>query len=227
MRKGLLLFLLLSMAVSGFAQFSIDTVQAAKYLKLKAEQEETARAQDSIRKDQLAEKRLMASDIRYKLHWGNIVTYRQSVGFMENSYNLSYYGYFITKDVWTFPISLKLSSSKSYNVSYMNPGYKDWSESLTNFGMSGFRNLKDNFYLLLGGYVPLGWERYRLTNPSVSVPDKRYFHLLAGVDTEERLLYISPDKVGLVLGFGFYQRLISSKVYTFDTGFSLDVGIKF
>jgi hypothetical protein len=226
MRKCLILFVLLSsIAATSFAQFSIDTEQAAKYLKLKAEQEEQARVQDSIRKAQLEEKRLMASDIRYKLHWGNIVTYRQSVGFMENSYNLSYYGYFITKDVWTFPISLKLSSSKSYNVSYMNPGYKDWSEHLTNLGMSGFRKLKDDFYILLGGYVPLGWERYRLTDPSAS--DKKYTHLLLGVDTEERLLYISPDKVGLVLGFGFYQRLISSKVYTFDTGFSLDVGIKF
>jgi len=225
MRKFLLVFILLSIAGTGFAQFSIDTDQAAKYLKLKAEQEENVRIQDSIRKAKIEDQRIMASDIRYKLHWGNIVTYRQTVGFMENSYNLSYYGYFITKEVWTFPISLKLSSSKSYNVSYMNSGYKDWSEHLTNFGMSGFRKLKDDFYLSLGGFVPLGWERYRLTDPSAS--DKKHTNLLLGVDTEERLLYISPEKVGLVLGLGFYQRLITSKVYTVDTGFSLEVGIKF
>ena len=224
MRKFLFLFILLCNACAVFAQFSLDTLEANKYLKLKEEQERQARMQDSIRKAQLEEKQLMASDIRYKLHWGNMLTVKQSAGFMENSYNLSYYGYFITKDVWTLPISIKISSSKSYNASYMNSGYKDWSQSLTYLGISAFRKLKDNFYLSLAGYVPLGWEHYRLTD---DLTDKRHLHLLAGIDTEERILYISPDKVGLVLGLGFYQRLISSKVYTLDSGFSLEVGVKF
>lgn len=222
MKKYPLLILLLFQVGTGFAQF---TLNADQYLKQKAEQAEAKRVQDSILQVQLEEQRLMAADIRYKLHWGNMLTYRQSVGFLESSYNLSYYGYFITKEVWSYPINIRISSSKSYNEASMRPGYTDWSEHLTYLGMSGFRKIKNNFYLSLGGHVPLGWELYRETGDNPA--DKRRFHVLVGLNAEERIMYMSPDKVGLVIGFGFYQKLMNSRIYTLDAGFSLEVGVKF
>jgi len=231
MRKGILLLFLLLTAVSGFAQFSIDTNSADEYLRKKAEQAEARRVQDSIRQVQLEEQQLMASDIRYKLKWINMLTFRQTVGFIENGYNLSYYGYLKTKSTWNYPISIRLSGSKSYNDANIKPGYKDWSESLSYWGLSGFRNIKDNWYLSLGGHVPLGWERYRYDGTEgydlETSADKRHFHLLVGLSAEERIFYMSPNRTGLVLGFGFYQRLMNSKVYTLDAGFSLEVGLKF
>ena len=225
MKQGLLLLVLLLTTFTGFAQFTINTNQADEYLKKKAEQAEARRVQDSIRQEKLEEQQLMASDIRYKLKWVNMLTFRQTIGFVENSYNLSYYGYLKTRGVWTYPISLRLSGSKGYNEANMKSGYKDWSQSLSYWGLSGFRNLKDNWYLSLGGHIPLGWERYRTDDELSS--DKRHFHLLAGLNAEERIMYMSPNKVGLVLGCGFYQRLMNSKVYTLDAGFSLEVGLKF
>ena len=225
MKKGLLLLLLLLVTVTGFAQFTLDNNAADEYLKKKAEQAEARRVQDSIRQAALEEQQLMASDIRYKLKWANMLTYRQTIGFIENGYNLSYYGYFKTRSVWTYPISIRLSGSRGYNASNMKSGYKDWSQSLSYWGLSGFKNLKDNWYLSLGGHLPLGWERYRYEEDLSSV--KRHFHFLVGLNAEERLMYMSPNKVGLVMGVGFYQRLMNSKVYTVDAGFSLEVGVKF
>ena len=225
MRKVLLLLVLLLSTVSGFAQFTFDANQTEEYLRKKAEQTEAKRVRDSIRQERIEDQELMANDVRYKLKWINMLTYRQTIGFVDNGYNLSYYGYLKTKSVWTYPISIKLSGSTNYNDANINPGYKDWSQSLSYWGLSGFRNLKDNWYLSLGGYIPLGWERYRYDDQLSS--EKRHFHLLCGVNTEERVLYMSPNKVGLVLGAGFYQKLMNSKVYTVDVGFSLEVGLKF
>ena len=224
MRKLILLLMFSLTAVTGFAQFTLDRGQTEQYLKEKADQAEARRVQDSIRQEKLEEERLMASDVRYKLKWGNMLTYRQAIGFMEGTYNLSYYGYFITKEVWTYPINLRISSSKSYNESNMNAGYTDWSEHLTYLGISAFRNLKNDFYVSIGGHLPLGWELYRKIDDDA---DKRRFHFLVGLNAEERIMYMSPNNVGLVLGFGFYQRLMNSRLYTLDAGFSLEVGVKF
>jgi len=225
MRKFFLCIALLLVTVKGFSQFTLDPNSADQYLKQKAEQAEARRVQDSIRLEQLEEQKMMAADIRYQLKWGNMFTYRQTVGFIENGYNLSYYGYFITKEVWTYPINIRLSGSRGYNSINMRQGFTDWSQNLSYWGLSGFRKIKNDFYLSLGGHIPLGWERYREENDNPA--DKRRFHLLAGLNAEERVMYMSPNRVGLVLSCGFYQRVMNSKLYTLDAGFSLEVGIKF
>jgi len=135
---------------------------------------------------------------------------------------LSYYGYMVTKDAWTFPISLRLTGAENYNEKTMNPGFSSWSQHVTDFGMSGFRKIKGNEYVSLGLHLPLGYEKYRLTGSS-----DKHLRLLIGTSVEERLMYISPNKTGLVMSVGFYELVMSSKRYTFDAGFSLEVGVKF
>lgn len=231
MRKVSLFLFLLSISISGFAQFSLDNGAADEYLRKKAEQAEARRVQDSIRQAKLEELQMMATDIRFKLKWVNMLTLRQNVGFVENGYNLSYSGFLVSKAKWTYPIGFKISSSSSYNESNLKSGFKDWSEHTTSLGASGFKNLRDNWYLSLGCQPYLGWERYRFDGTDgheLETSDvKRHFHFLVGLGTEERIFYMSPNKVGLVLGFGFYQKLMNSKVYTVDAGFSFDVGLKF
>jgi hypothetical protein len=223
MKKILSILFLSFFCLTSYAQFTLNG--ADEYLRKKAEEAEARRVQDSIRQAQLEEQQMMASDIRLKLKWISMATYRQSIGIIESSYNLSYYGYFLTKEKWTYPISLRVSGSESYNENNIKSGYNDWSQHTTDFGLSGFRRLKDNVYVLLGGHLPLGWERYRVDEEDPL--RKRHFHLLIGAGTEERLMYISPNKVGLVMSCGFYQRLINSRLYNLEAGFSLEVGIKF
>lgn len=207
-------------SLTGFAQFTING--ADDYLRQKAEAVEKQRIQDSIRQVQLEEQQLMSTDIRYRIKWVNMITYRQSIGLIENTYNLSYYGYMVTKDAWTFPISLRLTGAENYNEKTMNPGFSSWSQHVTDFGMSGFRKIKGNEYVSLGLHLPLGYEKYRLTGSS-----DKHLRLLIGTSVEERLMYISPNKTGLVMSVGFYELVMSSKRYTFDAGFSLEVGVKF
>ena len=220
MKKLLAALLLMLCSLSGFAQFTING--ADDYLKQKAEATEKLRIQDSLRQVQLEEQQLMSTDIRHRIKWVNMITYRQSIGYIENTYNLSYYGYMVTKDEWTFPISVRLTGAQNYNENNMHSGFSSWSQHLTDFGMSGFRKIKGNEYVSLGLHLPIGYEKYRLTGFS-----DRHTRLLIGASMEERLMYISPNKSGLVMSVGFYQLMISSKRYTFDAGFSLEVGIKF
>lgn len=220
MKRFFTALLLLLSSLTGFAQFTLNG--ADDYLRQKAEAVEKQRIQDSIRRVQIEEQQMMANDVRYRIKWVNMVTYRQSIGLIENAYNLSYYGYMVTKDEWTFPISLRLTGAENYNEKAMNTGFSSWSQHVTDLGMSGFRNIKGNQYISLGVHLPLGYEKYRLTGS----PD-RHTRLLIGASTEERLMYISPNKSGLVMSVGFYQLMMTSKRYTFDAGFSLEVGIKF
>lgn len=216
--------MVLLLPVAGKAQFTLDS---EAYERQKREQEQQQRAQDSIRRLQIEELQIRANDIRYRVKWVNWVTYRQSVGYIESSHNISYYGYFQTKQTWTLPISLRLSSSTRYNESALKGGYDpdSWKKYLLDLGMSGFRNIKDDFYLSLGLQLPLGWERFRYDTESVQ--DKKHTHLMLGVGLEERIFYLSPRHTGLILGIGSYQRLMSSRLYTFDIGLTFEVGIKF
>jgi len=219
--KKLLAFLLLMLcSLPSFAQFTLNG--ADDYLRQKAEATEKQRIQDSLRLVQIEYQQLMSTDIRHRIKWVNMITYRQSIGYVENAYNLSYYGYMVTKDEWTFPISVRLTGAQNYNEKNMHSGFSSWSQHVTDFGMSGFRKIKGNEYISLGLHLPLGYEKYRLTGSS-----DRHTRLLIGGSTEERLMYISPNKSGLVMSVGFYQLMMSSKRYTFDAGFSLEVGVKF
>jgi hypothetical protein len=220
MKRILTVLLLMLGSLTGFAQFTING--ADDYLRQKAEAVEKQRIQDSIRQVQLEEQQLMSTDIRYRIKWVNMITYRQSIGLIENTYNLSYYGYMVTKDEWTFPISLRLTGAENYNEKTMNNGFSSWSQHVTDLGMSGFRKIKGNEYVSLGLHLPLGYEKYRLIGSS-----DKHLRLLIGTSVEERLMYISPYKTGLVMSAGFYQLVMSSKRYTFDAGFSLEVGVKF
>lgn len=222
MKKCIFFGLSLLLAFNIQAQFSLDT---KAYDVQKREAEAAQRRQDSLLQVQREDARIKANDIRFRLKWGNMLTYRQSIGMMESSYNLSYYGYFVSRKTWTFPLSLRLSSSRNYDDARLKSGYTDWSQHLTYLGLSGFRNLKDDFYLSLGGHLPLGWERYRLDNDPID--RKRRLHLMTGINAEERIFYMSPNKTGLILGVGMYQRLMTSKLYWYDIGITFEVGLKF
>lgn len=219
---GLALLLLL-VTHSVAAQFSLGATD--EYLKKRAEAEELQRVQDSVRRAELEEQQWMANDIRFLVKWNNMLTYRQSIGIIQNTYNLSYYGYLNSNEKWTFPISLRLTGSEEFNYKNMATGYNDWSQWVTEFGLSGFKRIKGEQYFSLGFHLPLGWERYRLQGEPSTV--KKHWHGLIGLRAEERLMYISDKKTGLVMSAGLYQLLLNSKRYKLDAGFSLEVGLKF
>lgn len=219
-----LLSLLVFLPVAGFAQFAFDT---DAYERQRQEIEHEQRTQDSIRRAKLEELQIKANDIRYRVKWVNWLTYRQSIGVIESSNNISYYGYFQTKQTWTIPISLRLSSSTRYNENALKSGYDpdSWKKYILDLGMSGFRNIWDDYYLMVGVQLPFGWERYRYDTETIQ--DKKHTHLLLGTGLEERAFYMSRNKTGLVLGLGFYQRLMTSKLYNIDAGMTFEVGVKF
>lgn len=205
------------------AQFSLDVKD---YGKQQSRIDSVSSVKDSLRKVALSDendRRFLNNDLRYKLRWGNMITLKQSVGIVQSSYNLSYCGYIISDAKWIIPVSVKLSGSNDYNKDKFKKGYKDWSNFCTTIGLSAFTKIKSsNFYFGLGGGLPLGIEKYRKGNE-----EDKHTHVYTGLSVEERILYIDSRSSGLVLGFGIYQDLLTSKLYNFDFGFSFEIGYKF
>jgi hypothetical protein len=203
------------------AQFKIDV---DSYERQKQAIEQKQREQDSLRRVQQEEQRLKENDIRFRLKWVNWITYKQSVGYLGGSHKIAYSGYLKTRSEWTIPVSLTLSNAFRLNESAIDSRYDadTWHKYLMDLGLSGFRKLTGDFYLSLGGQLPLGWERYQFTGQT-----NRHTHFLIGLGAEERVFYQSPNQVGPVIGFGFYQQALTSKLCSFDYGLSIDIGIKF
>src|SRR5574344_1563675 len=190
MKRFLLISLLLVAGVlPALAQFTFDT---EAYDRQKREAERQKAYQDSVRKVQIEEAIIMANDIRFRIKWVNWVTYRQSVGFVESSHNLSYYGYLQGRQKWITPLRLRLSSSTRLNEGALRDGYNadSWKKYILDLGLSGFRNLKDDFYLSLGLQLPIGWERYRYDYETTA--DRKHTHMLVGLGFEERVFYMTP-----------------------------------
>ena len=73
----------------------------------------------------------------------------------------------------------------------------------------------------LDGGVILGLEN--LTEFSGRNAD-RFF---VGLSTSQGVLYIPDSKFALVLKGGLYQEVLTSKLYNFDIGIQVGVGLKF
>ena len=48
---------------------------------------------------------------------------------------------------------------------------------------------------------------------------------LAGLQTSQGLLYIPKSKFGFALGLGVFEKLSTSKIYSFDFGVMFSLGI--
>lgn len=97
-------------------------------------------------------------------------------------------------------------------------------EARLNYGMFGicpFREITDRVYINLDFMLLVGAET--LTDRI----DRQSTNLLLGIAPKQSLYFIPDSRYGLVVGFGLYQRLLTSEVYKNDFGFQVEAGFKF
>jgi hypothetical protein len=102
---------------------------------------------------------------------------------------------------------------------FLKSDYITFSSRYFSIGRNGFKHFKKDFYFNLMLNVGLGNEK--LTDFSFQETNR----FLAGLETSQGLLYIPKSKFGFALGLGVFEKLSTSKIYSFDFGIVFSLGI--
>lgn len=154
--------------------------------------------------------------------WVNLLTYSQKFGVNSNGWAVQYYGYnLISTAKWSFPIKIGIEAFELSEEYFSESNYMSASMSYFQAGLSPFYKLSDQFFLNLGINLVYGEEE--LVNMSGRESSNTFF----GVSPSQGIYFIPKSKIGITIGLGVYEKLLSSKVYKSDVGVKLEVGIKF
>lgn len=122
---------------------------------------------------------------------------------------------------WFFPWRL---GGEVLQIDNQHFAQSDFLEARLRYGMFGicpFREISSKVYLNLDFLLLVGAES--LTDRI----NRQSTNLLLGIAPKQSLYFIPNSQYGLVVGFGLYQRLLTSEVYKSDFGFQVEAGFKF
>jgi len=88
-------------------------------------------------------------------------------------------------------------------------------------GICPFRRLNDYLFLNLGLQLIIGEEELTGFGGNQST------NTIFGIAPSQGIYFIPKSKVGITLGIGLYEKLLTSKIYQNDYGIKFEVGIKF
>ena len=154
--------------------------------------------------------------------WINMITYSRKYGIHANGWEMQGYGYFLKNDSkWILPIN--------YGIEYytMDPDYfsqSGYQSARINYYMIGFsplRKLNDYFYFKMGFQFMLGSESLVDYNGVGSSNG------ILGIAPTQGFLFIPKSKIGICIGVGVQEKLLTSAFYQNDIGFTLEIGLKF
>ena len=88
-------------------------------------------------------------------------------------------------------------------------------------GRNGFKHFRNNIYF--NGMLSIGLGNEKLT----SFSNEKTNQFLFGLEASQGLLFIPKSQFGLVLGLGVFEKVFTSKIYSFDAGIQITAGIAF
>lgn len=122
---------------------------------------------------------------------------------------------------WFFPVRIGGEVLQIESQPFSRSGIVDARLNYGMFGICPFREITDRVYINLDFMFLVGAES--LTDRI----DSQSTNLLLGLAPKQSLYFIPNSRFGLVIGFGIYQRLLTSEVYQSDFSFQLEAGFKF
>ena len=155
-------------------------------------------------------------------NWKNIVLASKTEGINTSGYHFEYLQN--TNNWWgdwLIPWRASIQLTNIRDQQFEKSKYLEATISHITLGVSGYKGISENLFLNLDGGVILGLEN--LTEFSGRNAD-RFF---VGLSTSQGVLYIPDSKLALVLKGGLYQEVLTSKLYNFDIGIQVGVGLKF
>ena len=154
--------------------------------------------------------------------WINIITWTQKYGIHASGFEIMCYGYFLKNDSkWILPITFGIEVLKINDDYFSQSGYQSARVNYYMVGISPLRKLNDYFYFNLGMQLLIGSES--LTDYGGNESTNEIF----GIAPSEGFMFIPKSKIGLSVGVGLYEKLLTSSVYQNDIGLKLEIGLKF
>lgn len=157
--------------------------------------------------------------------WNNMITIGVRVAIYSAGWSLQYYGFSASnKSRWTIPCKFGIEGGKIFIKESAIDEVQGYEEFGTNYFMAGvtpFYKLNNYFYLNLGAQLVFGSDYYKKSNGDI---DDRF---IIGIATNQGIYFIPKSKFGITIGIGIFEKLLTSKIYSNDLGFSVEIGFKF
>ncbi|OJJ19172.1 hypothetical protein BKI52_20380 [marine bacterium AO1-C] len=153
-------------------------------------------------------------------HWHNLITFKRSMGHHTQGWQVSYIG-FSNREEIIVPFVFSLGQSQIKEATTRGSEYRVIDTYTLSFGSQLYIKLFSNLYANVTLNIPVGLEVLR------DRQEKKSQNFLIGIGSKQGLMYIPKSSLGLVFGGGVFQRLQTSRIFSTDWGFELEIGIKF
>ena len=154
--------------------------------------------------------------------WRNIVLVSRAEGINTSG---MYYEYLQNTNNWwgdwLLPWRVSIQISEIRDEKFLKSNFQQASMGQATLGVGGFKTLTDKIYLNIDAGVILGSENL------VELTGKEYDRFYAGLSSFQGILFVPTTKWAVVLKAGVYEEVLTSKLYSYDVGVLLSVGLKF
>lgn len=155
--------------------------------------------------------------------WENLILLSKTVGVNSDGIKIQYYknrGNKYTND-WIFPWTIGVENYTIDSKLILKSNYRSYSSGYFGIGRNAIKHFKNNFYFNINASIVLGTEKL------IDYSSERFDRILIGMTTSQGLLFIPKSKYGVVFGASIFEKAFTSKIYSFDLGIKLSVGVKF
>ena len=121
--------------------------------------------------------------------------------------------------VATVAVSIQLSDIR--DEKFLQSNFVQASMGHATIGVGGLKTLTNRLYLNIDAGVILGSENL------TELTGKQYDRFFVGLSSFQGILFVPTTKWAVVLKAGIFEEVLTSKLYQYDIGILLGIGLKF
>ncbi|WP_025667476.1 hypothetical protein [Aquimarina megaterium] len=153
--------------------------------------------------------------------WFDMVTFRKVYSKHKEGWKMSYIGFADSDKDFIMPFVISYDRYSIKRSSLLNKNYTSVDAFSVGGGFDGYLKIIPGVYANIGIEVPLGLEITK------KIEGKKQHNFLIGIGAKQGVKIIPWKEYGIVIGAGVFQQIQTSKVYTKNFGFELELGINF
>lgn len=154
--------------------------------------------------------------------WRNMVLFSRAEGINTSG---MYYEYLQNTNNWwgdwLLPWRVSIQFSNIRDEEFQKSNFLQATMGHATIGVSGLKTITDKLYLNIDAGVILGSENI------TELTGKQYDRFFVGLSSFQGILFVPTTKWAVVLKAGIYEEVLTSKLYGYDVGVQLGVGLKF
>lgn len=161
--------------------------------------------------------------IKSKNKWVSLITYSRYLGTAANGFSIQYTGFNLKNtSKWSIPVIIGYNFITIKFQPELHTDLQLYEYGIGSIGIQPFYRINDYTFLSLGLNMLIGEEAYS-SQFNYEIKEQSFF----GLDLSQGIAIIPNTTFNATFGISIYERIISSRVYPFDLGIKVDLGIKF